>query len=126
RVACDPHALRQVLMNLVINAQQAMGRGGTITITVGRDAGFGTIDVSDTGPGIPPEMRDRLFKPFQTSKKKNSNIGLALVKRFVDNFGGSVTVESEPGKGATFKLRLPLAGAEPAAPVAAMYEAPVV
>jgi signal transduction histidine kinase len=108
-VTCDPHALRQVLINLVINAQQAMGKGGTITINIGRSDGFGTISVADTGPGIPPEMRERLFKPFATSKKEGSGIGLALVKRFVDNFGGSVTVDSEPGHGATFHLKLPLA-----------------
>jgi len=110
-VSCDPHALRQVLINLVINAQQAMGKGGTITINIAQADGFGTISVADTGPGIPPEMRDRLFKPFATSKKERSGIGLALVKRFVDNFGGSVSVESEPGQGATFHLKLPLAKA---------------
>ena len=86
-----------------------MGKGGTITINIGQSEGFGTISVADTGPGIPPEMRERLFKPFATSKKEGSGIGLALVKRFVDNFGGSVTVESEPGHGATFHLKLPLA-----------------
>ena len=114
-VSCDPHALRQVLINLVINAQQAMGRGGTITINIGQSDGFGTISVADTGPGIPPEMRDQLFKPFATSKKEGSGIGLALVKRFVDNFGGSVTVESEPGQGAIFHLKLPLAKPDEAA-----------
>lgn len=69
---------------------------------------MGTIAVSDTGPGIPVEMRDKLFKPFATSKKGGSGIGLALVKRFVDNFGGSVSVESAEGKGTTFHLSLPL------------------
>lgn len=110
-VACDPHALRQVLMNLVLNAQQAMGSGGLITIRIGQGDGFGTIAVADTGPGIPEELKDRLFKPFVTSKKEGSGIGLALVKRFADNFGGSVSVESEPGRGATFHIRLPLADA---------------
>ena len=114
-VSCDPHALRQVLINLVINAQQAMGKGGSITINIGQADGFGTISVADTGPGIPPEMRDRLFKPFATSKKEGSGIGLALVKRFVDNFGGSVSVESEPAAGAIFHLKLPLARANEAA-----------
>jgi signal transduction histidine kinase len=108
-VACDPHALRQVLINLVLNSQQAMGKSGTITIRIGEAEGSGMVSVSDTGPGIPPEMREQLFKPFATSKKEGSGIGLALVKRFVDNFGGSVSVESEPGHGATFHLKLPLA-----------------
>ena len=59
--------------------------------------------------GIPAEIRDQLFKPFATSKSEGHGIGLALVKRFVDNFGGNVTVDSEAGKGTTFHLRLPLA-----------------
>ena len=110
---CDPHALRQILMNLVLNAQQAMVRGGSVTIQIGKSHdGYGTIDVSDTGPGIPEEMRARLFKPFQTTKREGHGIGLALVKRFVDNFGGSVTVYSELGKGTTFHLKLPLTGAD--------------
>src|SRR5206468_4286107 len=67
-VRCDPHALRQVLMNLVINAQQAMGNGGRIVIRIWREEEFGMVDVSDNGPGIPEEMRERLFKPFQTTK----------------------------------------------------------
>lgn len=119
RVVCDPHGLRQVLMNLVLNAQQAMGDGGSITIRVREDAanGMGIIEVSDTGPGIPEAMRDKLFKPFQTSKAEGHGIGLALVKRFVDNFGGSVEVESETGRGTTFRLRLPMADAH--VPVAA-------
>jgi signal transduction histidine kinase len=107
---CDPHALRQVLMNLVLNAKEAMGQGGSIIIRIGREEPFGTIDVIDTGPGIPEEMRAKLFKPFQTTKKEGHGIGLALVKRFVDNFGGSVTVNSEMGRGTTFHLKLPLAG----------------
>jgi signal transduction histidine kinase len=111
-VSCDPHALRQVLINLLINAQQAMGHGGSITVSIDREESFGVISVADSGPGIPPEMKDRLFKPFATSKKHGSGIGLALVKRFVDNFGGVVTVDSQPGTGATFRLKLPLA--EPA------------
>jgi len=110
-VSCDPHGLRQVLMNLVLNAQEAMGYGGAITVRIGREESFGTIAVSDTGPGIPEEMKDRLFKPFATSKKEGSGIGLALVKRFADNFGGTVMCQSEPGQGATFCLRLPLVGA---------------
>ncbi len=112
-VTCDPHALRQVLMNLVLNAQQAMGEGGRVTLRIGCDDGYGRIDVIDTGPGIPPEIRDKLFKPFATSKSDGNGIGLALVKRFADNFAGNVRVESEPGKGTTFQLRLPLAVPSP-------------
>jgi signal transduction histidine kinase len=112
-VTCDPHALRQILMNLVLNAQQAMGTDGHVTLRIGRENNFGALDVIDTGPGIPPEIREQLFKPFQTSKADGHGIGLALVKRFVDNFGGNVSVESAPGAGTAFRLRLPLASVSP-------------
>jgi signal transduction histidine kinase len=72
---------------------------------------LGTIAVADTGPGIPSAIRDRVFKPFTTSKKEGSGIGLALVKRFVDNFQGTVSFESESDKGTVFHLKLPLMGA---------------
>ena len=124
-VTCDPHALRQILMNLVLNAQQAMGQGGRVTLSIGQSESFGTIDVADTGPGIPPEMQERLFKPFQSSKADGHGIGLALVKRFVDNFGGSVSVNSEVGRGTTFHLRLPLAEEGPGVGVQAALPADV-
>ena len=120
-VICDPHALRQVLMNLVLNAQQAIattGRFGQIALRIHQSDELGIIDVSDNGPGIDPAIQQRLFKPFQTSKTEGHGIGLALVKRFADNFGGSVGVDSEIGKGTTFHLRLPLAQTStPAHPV---------
>jgi signal transduction histidine kinase len=111
-VACDPHALRQILMNLVLNAQQAItgaGRQGLIVLRIGHEGQFGTLDITDNGPGIADDIRQRLFKPFQTSKAEGHGIGLALVKRFADNFGGSVGVDSELGRGTTFHLKLPLA-----------------
>ena len=100
-VTCDPHALRQVLMNLVLNAEQALQgieREGHISLQIRREGEFGVIDVTDNGPGIDPAMRERIFKPFQTSKADGHGIGLALVKRFADNFGGSVSVDSELGR----------------------------
>ncbi len=115
-VQCEEHALRQVLMNLLLNAQQALERDlptprAAITLRMGSDDTFGTIDVGDNGPGIPDEIRQHLFKPFQTTRADGHGIGLALVKRFVDNFGGSISVDSAPGKGTTFHIRLPLAQA---------------
>ena len=93
-VTCDPHALRQILMNLVLNAHEAIkGRdsrrprssrlggdyfnaatrtAGSIALSIGSAEGYGTIDVADNGPGIPPEMRERLFKPFQTTKREGA------------------------------------------------------
>ncbi len=84
--ACDPHALRQVLLNIVLNAQQAMGRLGQITIAIGEEDTKATLSISDTGPGIPESVKENLFKPFQSTKTEGTGIGLALVKRFADNF----------------------------------------
>jgi signal transduction histidine kinase len=106
--ACDPHALRQVLLNIVLNAQQAMGRLGQITIAIGEEDTKATLSISDTGPGIPESVKENLFKPFQSTKTEGTGIGLALVKRFADNFGGTVTVDTS-SSGTTFKLVLPKA-----------------
>jgi signal transduction histidine kinase len=108
RAACDPHALRQVLLNIVLNAQQAMGRLGQITISIGTENNQAVLSISDTGPGLPDSVKENLFKPFQSTKVEGTGIGLALVKRFADNFGGSVTVDTS-SNGTTFKLTLPMA-----------------
>jgi signal transduction histidine kinase len=98
----------RAIHNLVRNAVEAMGeRGGRLGISAGLEGDELVIRVSDTGPGIPEEVRDRLFQSFVTSGKKGgTGLGLAIVKKILDEHGGSVGVESSSG-GATFELRLP-------------------
>ncbi len=115
----DMVQLEQVLLNLLINARQAMlGRGGSITIKAGRteDATEARIQVIDTGPGIPEKLLPRIFEPFFTTKgtaqkgeAKGTGLGLAIVREIMEHHRGRVEVQSEAGRGSTFSLYLPLA-----------------
>ncbi len=104
--------LQQVLMNLMINAQDAMeGKSGTVTITTARcDARRIEVRVADTGPGIPKEIQGKLFEPFFTTKPrgKGTGLGLAVTYGIVKDHGGEIRLHSEPGHGATFIITLPL------------------
>jgi signal transduction histidine kinase len=105
------------LVNVLANALQSMPRGGRLTVdvhpTLDAEQRWLSIAVSDTGPGIPPEVLDRIFEPFVTTRATGTGLGLALAKRILEGHGGAIDVASDPGRGATFTLRLPLA-AEPA------------
>jgi len=104
----DSTKMRRALYNIASNARDAMEAGGCLTITTsGTDAGI-EFRLSDTGPGIPAEIRDTLFEPFVTfGKPAGTGLGLAITKKTVEDHGGTVTVESVPGRGATFIIWLP-------------------
>jgi signal transduction histidine kinase len=124
RVHGDRHHLCQVFTNLVINAFEALGGRGSVTIS----AEQGTIEgdhgqpdgpaqvptvvvrVVDDGPGVPPEMVDRLFDPFFTTKAQGSGLGLAIVRKIVDAHDGRIDIRSAPGSGTRFTVTLPVAG----------------
>ncbi|MFA5422592.1 MAG: ATP-binding protein [Phycisphaerae bacterium] len=106
----DSALLKQVLLNLFINAQQAIGDGGEIIIRTDRAGSNARIIVSDTGPGIAAERLSKLFQPFCSSKPGGTGLGLATAKRIVEAHGGKISVVSEPGKGTAFTIELPLAG----------------
>ncbi len=111
-LAIDAHALQQVLVNLVQNAAQAMGNGGTITIGVApAPGGIATaITVTDEGPGVPPKDRNRVFDPFFTTKAAGvgTGLGLAVCRHLVATAGGSIEVGDGPGgRGAEFRLVIP-------------------
>lgn len=104
--------VERVFINLVGNALEAMPAGGAIHIGAIVDADAATIQVTDTGPGISPEIREHLFQPFVSSGKKNGlGLGLALSRQTILDHGGDMWVESEPGRGARFFIRLPLSRA---------------
>jgi signal transduction histidine kinase len=107
QMMADPQLMRRVFANLILNAAQAMPQGGTLTISASAPDGSVVIKVSDTGVGIPNEMKGKLFKPLMTSKAKGTGLGLAVVKRIVDAHGGQITYESKVGKGTTFTITLP-------------------
>jgi len=106
-VMVDPHLMHRVFANIIVNAMQAMPKGGTLTISASAEDGSVAISVSDTGVGIPDQMRDKLFSPLMTGKAKGSGLGLAVVKRIMDAHGGTITFESDEGKGTTFTMTLP-------------------
>jgi signal transduction histidine kinase len=104
----DRLILKRILNNLTINAVQAMPDGGKLTLSAYRDAKNIVIVVADTGVGIPPEVQPKLFTPTFTTKAKGQGFGLAVVKRMTEVLGGTVTFESQEGKGTKFIIELPL------------------
>jgi len=108
RLLIDPQMMRRVLTNLILNAVQAMPRGGKLTIRVSKSGETILISVRDTGRGIPDEILPKLFNPLFTTKAKGQGLGLATCKRLVEAHGGRITVESQVGKGTTFTVNVPL------------------
>jgi signal transduction histidine kinase len=107
KVAADPELLHRALANLVLNAIDAMPRGGTLTLRTraGTDSCF--IDVTDTGTGLSKEECDRLFTPYYTTKEHGTGLGLAIAQSVVSDHQGRIAVKSAPGQGTTFVIELP-------------------
>ncbi len=124
-VFADPHQLQQVLMNLFINAEQAMvahaGHGTLSVATYASSQDQVVVEVTDTGPGMTADVRDRIFDPFFTTKDvgEGTGLGLAVVNAIVEEHGGTIQAESTPGQGATFRVTLPAAGLPVQAPAPA-------
>jgi hemerythrin-like metal-binding protein len=113
-VRCIPAQINQVLMNLLVNAAQAIEKQGTITLRSGVDGDWAWIEVADTGKGMKPEVQKRIFEPFYTTKPvgKGTGLGLSLSYDIVTKHGGSFIVNSKPGEGSTFRVTLPVRGPE--------------
>jgi len=107
RFVTDPTILRRILANLLNNAVQALPSGGELEFRAYRELEEFVITVRDSGVGVPEEHKDKLFIPLFTTKSKGQGLGLAVVKRMTEALGGTVTFESEVGKGTKFILRLP-------------------
>jgi CheY-like chemotaxis protein len=123
QVFADGHQVQQVLLNLVINAEQAMlsahGRGLIVMRTWhDNDRGLVILEINDDGPGIPEEVQPKIFDPFFTTKEvgKGTGLGLTVAYAIVQEHGGRIRIESRPGGGASFFVELPITGARQAAP----------
>jgi len=108
-ISADPNQLKQVLLNLAMNAVHAMSSGGVITIDAQAADGKARIAIRDTGAGMPAEVLARVFEPFYTTRREGTGLGLAIVRKIVEQHGGSIAVESTPGHGSCFALLWPLA-----------------
>ncbi|MGA2093795.1 MAG: ATP-binding protein [Sedimentisphaerales bacterium] len=106
----DAVMFKQAILNLFINAQQALNKQGELMVRTSRDSksGFAQIQISDTGKGIPADRIEHLFEPYQSTKPEGSGLGLATVKKIIDQHSGSISVVSEPDKGTSFTITLPL------------------
>jgi two-component system, NtrC family, nitrogen regulation sensor histidine kinase NtrY len=103
-LSADPEQLRRALRNLVLNALDAMPGGGLLTVRTSGSDGKIAVEVSDTGEGLTPEECNRLFTPYYTTKQHGTGLGLAIVQSVVSDHKGTITVHSEPGQGATFRI----------------------
>ena len=108
-VRIDRDLLKQAVLNIVVNAIEAMPAGGELRLESSASGDTAEIRVSDTGPGIPPDLRDKIFRLYFTTKQKGSGIGLAMAFRIVQLHDGTIDFTSEPGKGTAFFIRLPIA-----------------
>lgn len=113
QVPIDAGQIKQVLVNLIKNAMQAMTRGGTLTLHSGRSKEGVWVSVSDNGTGIPSDKVNKIFEPFFTTKEKGTGLGLMIVQRIIREHGGRIDLESHLGEGTTFRVWLPLHEPEP-------------
>ncbi|MFD2183501.1 two-component system sensor histidine kinase AtoS [Rhodoplanes azumiensis] len=107
-IEADGEALKQALLNLIINAIQAIPDGGTVTVSTRTEDDRVVIAVKDDGVGVAPENLDKVFDPFFSTKPSGTGLGLAMVHRIVDAHGGVITFNSTPGKGTVVEIRLPI------------------
>jgi two-component system sensor histidine kinase HydH len=106
-VNADPGEIERVVYNLLRNAVEAMPQGGELSVRVGSAEGEARIAVEDTGTGIPEKDRPHLFRPFFTTRERGVGMGLAICRRIVEENGGSISVDTVPGRGSRFTVKLP-------------------
>ncbi len=109
RAEIDENLLKQALLNLMINAVQAMSDGGELLVRLSVQRGRGVIEVIDSGPGIPPDEREKIFSVYYSTKPQGTGLGLPTTRKLVREHGGTIRVDSEPGRGTCFIIALPLA-----------------
>jgi signal transduction histidine kinase len=107
-VSIDSDLIKQAVLNVVLNGIQAMPDGGKLKVSLNRKNGFAIASIKDQGPGIPDEMREKIFTLYFTTKKTGTGIGLAMAYRVMQLHHGTVDFRSTPGEGTTFDLSLPL------------------
>jgi signal transduction histidine kinase len=107
-IQADPDLLHRAVQNLILNALDAMPAGGTLTLQTEAATAGVRVKISDTGKGLTKEECERLFTPYYTTKHHGTGLGLAIVQSVVSDHGGRISVESEPDRGTTFRIDLPV------------------
>ena len=108
----SPEALKQILLNLALNALQAMPEGGRLTVRTALKDGKVWLSVEDTGPGIPEDIRRRIFEPFFTTKPEGTGLGLSITHNLVKALSGEIHIHSREGAGTRVEIELPLSPEE--------------
>jgi signal transduction histidine kinase len=106
-VRLDEDLFKQALLNLILNAEHAMPDGGELIVRTRRDGSWAVLDVIDTGVGMTEEVRSRVFDAFYSTRPGGSGLGLPTTRKIVEAQGGTIHVQSDPGKGSQFTVRLP-------------------
>jgi signal transduction histidine kinase len=107
-VNLDRDLFKQALLNLFLNAQQAMPGGGELTIQAVREPNAVTLSLIDTGKGMPPDVAAKAFQPFFSTREGGTGLGLATTRKIIEGHGGTIDVQSEVGRGTKFTIRLPI------------------
>ena len=108
QVEMDETQFKQSLINLLVNARQVLGEGGTVTIrTRAGSRGEAVLEVEDDGPGIPVDVQERIFEVFYSSRGGGTGLGLPIARQIVERHGGTIEVDSVEGRGTIFRIRLP-------------------
>ena len=107
-VKCDPELLKQVLLNLLVNAREATPAGGKVTVSARSIGSSVILSVQDEGCGITPEQQDRIFDPFFTTKDNGTGLGLSIASKIIEQHGGALVAERNTDRGMTFRIELPL------------------
>ena len=103
----DSNLIKQAILNIIINAEQAMENGGELMIRTSKDKKYIQIDITDTGPGIPKDIIGKIFQAYFSTKKTGTGLGLPTAKRIIEDHRGTISVQSEEGKGTNFSITLP-------------------
>lgn len=111
-IHADSFQLKHAILNLLLNALQATPPGGSVVVTTARDEGDLSIEVRDSGEGIPADKLERVFEVFFTMREGGTGLGLPITRRIIDEHGGSLALVSEPGRGTTARILLPLGASE--------------
>lgn len=104
----DGNLIKQAILNVIINAEQAMESGGELMIRTSRHKNHVQIDITDTGVGIPKDMHDKIFQVYYSTKKTGTGLGLPTAKRIIEEHRGTISVQSDEGKGTNVSIRLPI------------------